>query len=60
VAEGRGCILAALEGLGVALLPDRICRADLSAGRLVRVLIDHLADHFTRAIAVPPAGGGVT
>ena len=29
---------AALAGLGVALLPDRICRAHLDAGRLVRVL----------------------
>lgn len=29
---------AAIAGLGVALLPDRVCRADLEAGRLVRVL----------------------
>jgi DNA-binding transcriptional LysR family regulator len=29
---------AAVVGLGVALLPDRICRSDLNAGRLVRVL----------------------
>lgn len=70
---------AAMAGLGVALLPDRVCRADLQAGRLVRVLpewlaqrgivhlvfttrrglppavralIDHLAQHFSRAVTV--------
>ncbi len=31
-------IAAALAGLGVALLPDRVCRRELDAGRLVRVL----------------------
>ncbi len=29
---------AALAGLGVALLPDRVCRSALDAGKLVRVL----------------------
>jgi DNA-binding transcriptional LysR family regulator len=29
---------AASAGLGIALLPDRVCRAELEAGRLVRVL----------------------
>jgi DNA-binding transcriptional LysR family regulator len=31
---------AALEGVGAALLPDYMCRADLEAGRLARVLPD--------------------
>jgi DNA-binding transcriptional LysR family regulator len=31
---------AALAGLGVALLPDRVCRPALNAGQLVRVLPD--------------------
>jgi DNA-binding transcriptional LysR family regulator len=87
IAPRLGCaameqvLAAAVAGLGVALLPDRICRVDLSSGRLVRVLpdwhgqrgnvhlvfttrrglspavrvlIDHLAEHCTRAITVPP------
>ncbi|WP_246252366.1 LysR substrate-binding domain-containing protein [Ancylobacter pratisalsi] len=29
---------AAMAGLGVALLPDRVCRSELDAGHLVRVL----------------------
>jgi DNA-binding transcriptional LysR family regulator len=52
---------AALAGLGVALLPDRVCRAELDAGRLVRVLpswhgqkgIVHLV--FTTRRGLPPA-----
>lgn len=76
---------AAMAGLGVALLPDRVCRADLQAGRLVRVLpewlaqrgivhlvfttrrglapavralIDHLAQHFSRAVTGEQARRG--
>ncbi|MFM0757361.1 LysR substrate-binding domain-containing protein [Paraburkholderia strydomiana] len=30
--------LAAMEGLGIALLPEHICRDDLAAGDLIRVL----------------------
>ena len=52
---------AALTGLGVALLPDRVCRPALEAGRLVRVLpawygqigIVHLV--FTTRRGLPPA-----
>jgi DNA-binding transcriptional LysR family regulator len=52
---------AALAGLGVALLPDRVCRAELDAGRLVRVLpswhgqkgVVHLV--FTTRQGLPPA-----
>lgn len=52
---------AAIEGLGVALLPDHICREALLEGRLVRVLpawrgqqgIVHLV--FTTRRGLPPA-----
>jgi len=54
-------IAAALAGLGVALLPDRVCRRELDAGHLVRVLpawhaqigIVHLV--FTTQRGLPPA-----
>jgi len=52
---------AAVDGLGVAILPDHVCRAALDAGRLVRVLpawrgvqgIVHLV--FTTRRGLPPA-----
>ncbi|MDQ0435924.1 DNA-binding transcriptional LysR family regulator [Kaistia dalseonensis] len=52
---------AAVDGLGVALLPDHVCREALEAGRLVRILpewhglqgIVHLV--FTTRRGLPPA-----
>ncbi len=52
---------AAIDGLGVAILPDHVCRGALSDGRLVRVLptwhglkgIVHLV--FTTRRGLPPA-----
>jgi DNA-binding transcriptional LysR family regulator len=52
---------AAVDGLGVALLPDHVCRDELAAGRLVHVLpawrgqrgIVHLV--FTTRRGLPPA-----
>jgi len=52
---------AAIDGLGVAILPDHVCREALEAGRLVRVLpawrglqgIVHLV--FTTRRGLPPA-----
>jgi len=52
---------AAIDGMGVALLPDHVCRDALKAGRLVRVLPDwrgqrgivHLV--FTTRRGLPPA-----
>ncbi|QJU58763.1 LysR family transcriptional regulator [Sphingomonas sp. AP4-R1] len=52
---------AAIEGLGVAILPDHVCSEALAAGRLVRVLpawrglqgIVHLV--FTTRRGLPPA-----
>ncbi|MBB4302817.1 DNA-binding transcriptional LysR family regulator [Rhodobium orientis] len=53
--------MAAKSGLGVALLPDHVCRAELAAGELVRILpewrgqkgIVHLV--FTTRRGLPPA-----
>lgn len=52
---------AAVDGLGIALLPDHVCRAALAAGQLVRVMpawrgvqgIVHLV--FTTQRGLPPA-----
>ena len=52
---------AAIDGLGVAILPDHVCNEALKAGRLVRVLpewrgvqgIVHLV--FTTRRGLPPA-----
>ena len=52
---------AAIEGLGIALLPDHVCRNALAEGRLVRVLsawggrrgLVHLV--FTTRRGLPPA-----
>jgi DNA-binding transcriptional LysR family regulator len=52
---------AAIDGLGVAILPDHVCREAMEAGRLVRVLpawrglqgIVHLV--FTTRRGLPPA-----
>jgi DNA-binding transcriptional LysR family regulator len=52
---------AAIDGLGVAILPDHVCRDALLSGRLVRVLpawhglqgIVHLV--FTTRRGLPPA-----
>lgn len=54
-------LAAAVAGLGIALLPDRVCRAALASGALVRVLpawhaqvgIVHLV--FTTRRGLPPA-----
>ena len=52
---------AAIDGLGIAILPDHVCREALETGRLVRVLpawrglqgIVHLV--FTTRRGLPPA-----
>jgi DNA-binding transcriptional LysR family regulator len=52
---------AAIDGLGIAILPDHVCRDAIAAGRLVRVLpswhglqgIVHLV--FTTRRGLPPA-----
>jgi DNA-binding transcriptional LysR family regulator len=52
---------AAAAGVGVALLPDHLCRRDLASGRLVRVYPDwqteigvvHIV--FTTRRGLPPA-----
>ncbi|MBS7541273.1 LysR family transcriptional regulator [Ancylobacter lacus] len=60
-ADMNQLLSAAVAGLGVALLPDRVCRSALDAGRVVRVLpawharigIVHLV--FTTRRGLPPA-----
>jgi DNA-binding transcriptional LysR family regulator len=53
--------LAAASGLGVALLPDHVCTADLESGRLARVLPQWRTDEaivhlvFTTRRGLPPA-----
>jgi DNA-binding transcriptional LysR family regulator len=52
---------AAAAGLGVALLPDHVCRADLDAGRLVRLFAPWRSEEgaihlvFTTRRGLPPA-----
>lgn len=57
----RALLDAAVAGMGVALVPDHICRSELAAGRLARVFADwrtqagivHLV--FTTRRGLPPA-----
>jgi DNA-binding transcriptional LysR family regulator len=48
---------AATAGLGVAPLPDQICREHLADGRLVRVLPDWTAGEVTTTILTPHRRG---
>jgi DNA-binding transcriptional LysR family regulator len=53
--------LAAIEGLGFALLPERLCRAELASGRLVQVFPSWKSPEgslylvFTSRRGLPPA-----
>ncbi|TWI05867.1 DNA-binding transcriptional LysR family regulator [Luteimonas cucumeris] len=48
---------AAVAGLGVACLPETICRAALAAGQLVRVLPEWTAGRVTTSIVMPHRRG---
>ena len=48
---------AAIAGLGVACLPETICRAPLATGQLVRVLPGWTAGHVTTSILMPHRRG---
>jgi DNA-binding transcriptional LysR family regulator len=48
---------AALEGLGLAVLPEPLVRDDLAQGRLVTALDDWTPDGQTLYVAVAPGGG---
>lgn len=48
---------AAAEGLGIACLPEAMCREALSAGRLVRVLPEWIAGRVTTTLVLPHRRG---
>ena len=48
---------AALEDLGIGLMPEALVRDDLAAGRLTRLLPDWIPQGETLYIAVAPGGG---
>lgn len=47
---------AARQGLGLALLPEPLARADLAQGRLVEVMVDWAPQGQTLYVAVAPGG----
>jgi DNA-binding transcriptional LysR family regulator len=55
--ESRVLLQAAAAGLGVGCLPESICRADLDAGALIRVLPDWTAGAVTTTILMPHRRG---
>jgi DNA-binding transcriptional LysR family regulator len=48
---------AALEGLGIGLLPETLVRADIAAGRLRKLLPEWESEGETLYVAVAPRGG---
>ena len=55
--ESRVLLAAALAGLGIAILPEPHCRAELADGRLARVLPDWTAGSVTTTILTPHRRG---
>jgi DNA-binding transcriptional LysR family regulator len=55
--ESRVLLGAAAAGLGVACLPQSMCRADLDRGVLIRVLPDWTAGRVTTTILMPHRRG---
>lgn len=55
--ESTVLVNAAIAGLGVACLPETICRAALAAGQLVRVLPEWTAGRVTTSIVMPHRRG---
>ncbi len=47
---------AAVAGLGIAMLPDKIAERDLAAGNLVRVMADHPLESRPLYVAYSPGG----
>lgn len=52
--SGQALRVAALEGIGIALLPEVLVADDLAAGRLVRVLADHPVPALPVHLLTPP------
>ena len=50
---------AAVAGLGVACLPERLCTSRLSQGELVRVLPQHHAGTLQTSLLMPPRRGEI-
>ena len=55
--EGRVLAAAAIAGLGVAVLPERQCAAELGDGRLLRVLPQWRAGLVTTSLVMPHRRG---
>jgi len=55
--ESLVLLKAAAAGLGVACLPEGICRSYLESGGLIRVLPDWTAGEVTTTILVPHRRG---
>ncbi|AYC32049.1 LysR family transcriptional regulator [Pseudomonas cavernae] len=55
--ESTVLLNAALAGLGVVCLPERMCRAALAAGQLARVLPDWHAGRVTTTLVMPQRRG---
>lgn len=54
VNSGPAIRAAALEGIGIALLPEVLAADDLAAGRLVRLFPDHAAPTLPLHLLTPP------
>lgn len=55
--EGRVLSTAAQGGLGIACLPERMCREELDQGRLARVLPEWIAGRVTTTLVMPHRRG---
>ena len=54
VNSGQALRLAALEGIGIGMMPDVLVADDLAEGRLVRLLADHAAPSLTLHLLTLP------
>ncbi|ALN63958.1 bacterial regulatory helix-turn-helix, lysR family protein [Lysobacter antibioticus] len=55
--ESRVLSTAAVAGLGITCLPERMCRAELDSGRLVRVLPEWIAGRVATTLVMPHRRG---
>jgi len=55
--EGRVLAAAAIAGLGIAVLPERLCAAERDDGRLLRVLPGWNAGQVTTSLVMPHRRG---
>jgi DNA-binding transcriptional LysR family regulator len=57
VDEAFALVNAAVAGLGITILPQSYCRAELEAGRLVHIMRDWSAGPFTTTVLTPHRSG---